>query len=94
MSNPQEELENFLSEELSKSIDEEIIKNLTLTFRLINEFNSKLDELKAINRQRQMDSVLENQTITLLKVEDTEEYKNLPDEYKQEYKGDYIHIYF
>ena len=76
MSNTQEELENFLAEELSKSIDEEIIKNLTLTFRLINEFNSKLDELKAINRQRQMDSVLDNQTITLLKAEDTEEYKN------------------
>ena len=94
MSNPQEELENFLAEELSKSIDEEIIKNLTLTFRLINDFNSKLDELKAFNRERQMDSVLENQTITLLKVEDTEEYKNLPDEYKQEYKGDYIHINF
>ena len=92
--NTQEELENFLAEELSKNIDQEIIKNLTLTFRLINEFNSKLDELKALNRQRQMDSVLENQTITLLKVEDTEEYKNLPDEYKQKYKGDYIHINF
>lgn len=92
--NTQEELENFLAEELSKNIDQEIIKNLTLTFRVIEEFNSKLDELKAINRQLQMDSVLENQTITLLKVEDTEEYKNLPDEYKQKYKGDYIHINF
>lgn len=92
--NAQEKMENLLVEELTKNIDKEIIKNLTLTFRLIKEFNSKLDELKAINRQLQMDSVLENQTITLLIVENTEEYKNLPDELKKEYKGDYIHINF
>jgi hypothetical protein len=88
--NPQEELENLLVEELTKNIDREIIKNLTL----INEFNSKLGELKAINREIQMASVIENSSDTLLKIEDTEEYKNLPDEYKQKYKGDYTHINF
>jgi hypothetical protein len=92
--NPQEELENLLVEELTKNIDREIIKNLTITFTLINEFNSKLDELKAINRELQIASVIENSSDTLLKIEDTEEYKNLPDEYKQQYKGDYIHINF
>jgi hypothetical protein len=92
--NPQEELENLLVEELTKNIDREIIKNLTITFTLINEFNSKLDELKAINRELQIASVIENSSDTLLKIEDTEEYKNLPDEYKQKYKGDYIHINF
>ena len=91
---PRGELEKMLAEELAKNIDREIINNLLKPIKLINEFNSKLDELKAINRQLQIDSVIGDDIITLIKVEDTEEYKNLPDEYKQQYKGDYIHINF
>ena len=91
---PQEELEKILVEELTKSIDDEVIKNITITFRLIDEFNSKLNEIKAINRGLQMNSIIDEETTILLKIEDTEEYKNLPDEYKQQYKGDYIHIHF
>jgi len=91
---PRGELEKMLAEELAKNIDREIINNLLKPIKLINEFNSKLDELKAINRQLQIDSVIGDDIITLIKVEDTEEYKNLPDEYKQKYKGDYIHINF
>jgi hypothetical protein len=91
---PREELEKMLAEELAKNIDREIINNLLKPIKLINDFNSKLDELKAINRQLQIDSVIGDDSISLIKVEDTEEYKNLPDEYKQQYKGDYIHINF
>jgi hypothetical protein len=91
---PREELEKMLSEQLAKNIDREIINNLLKPIKLVNDFNSKLDELKAINRQLQIDSVIGDDSISLIKVEDTEEYKNLPDEYKQQYKGDYIHINF
>lgn len=91
---PREELEKMLAEELAKNIDREIINNLLKPIKLVNDFNSKLDELKAINRQLQIDSVIGDDSISLIKVEDTEEYKNLPDEYKQQYKGDYIHINF
>jgi hypothetical protein len=90
----QEELEKMLSEELVKNIDKEILNNLLKPIKLVNDFNSKLDELKAINRQLQIDSIIGDDSIILIKVEDTQEYKNLTDEYKQQYKGDYIHINF
>lgn len=91
---PREELEKMLAEELAININKEILNNLVKNSKLVKEFNNKLDELKAINRQSQIDSVIGDDSIILIKVENTEEYKNLPDEYKQQYKGDYIHINF
>lgn len=81
----EEELLNILSQELSNTINGQVILDMMESMRIIEEFNLKLKEIKAINRQIQIDNLLDDTYNELLKIEDTEEFKKLSDENKAEY---------
>jgi len=81
----EEELMKILVEELSKEVDKQVINDVMASMKIIDEFNLKLKEIKAFNREIQIDNILYGTNNALLEIEKTEEYNKLSDELKQEY---------
>ena len=70
---------------LSKMLSEEINRSILSNVARIG-FGQKLAEIKARNREGQIDSILEGKEFIEEKIEDTFEYKFLKEEDKEEYK--------
>ena len=68
--------------ELEKILVEEINKDILNTAM----FDSNVSKWKAINREGQIDSVLDDKPFTPIIIEETDEYKRLSDEHKENYK--------
>ena len=71
------EMSKILSEEINKSILHNIARN---------GFDKKESEVKALNREGQIDSILEDKTFMPINIEETPEYKWLSDEDKEKYQ--------
>jgi hypothetical protein len=81
----EEEITKILLEELTKSVNEQIINDVMASMKIIDEFNLKLKEIKALNRDIQIDNILYGTNNPLLEIENTDEYNKLSDELKQAY---------
>ena len=68
--------------ELEKMLTEEINKDILNTLM----FDTNVSKWKAINREGQIDSVLEDKPFIPIIIEETDEYKMLSDERKENYK--------
>jgi len=68
--------------ELEKMLTEEINKDILNTLM----FDSNVSKWKALNREGQIDSVLEDKPFTPTIIEETDEYKMLSSEHKENYK--------
>jgi hypothetical protein len=68
--------------ELEKMLTEEINKDILNTLM----FASNVSKWKAINRDGQIDSILEDKPFTPIIIEETDEYKMLSSEHKENYK--------
>jgi DNA polymerase III psi subunit len=81
----EKEITKILLEELTKSVNEQIINDVMASMKIIDEFNLKLKEIKALNRDIQIDNILYGTNNPLLEIENTDEYNKLSDELKQAY---------
>lgn len=68
--------------ELEKMLTDAINKDILNTLM----FDSNVSKWKAINRDGQIDSILEDKPFTPIIIEETEEYKMLSSEHKENYK--------
>jgi hypothetical protein len=76
--NVEEELEKILSEEINKAVYDQVLNTLM--------FDKFAAEVNAKNREGKIDSILDDKDYTPINIEDTEEFKNLSEEYKEKWR--------